>query len=315
MNIQIRPMDERDVDIADRTFRVAFGTFLGLPDPPRFMGDAGFLKTRFKTDPSAAFVAESNGEVVGSNVATNWGSVGVFGPLTVRPDLWGKGISRKLMEPVMQKFSEWKSAHLGLFTFSHSPKHVGLYQKYDFWPRYLTAIMVRPTHGGTASATTAEWKFSGIPQSERVAVLKECRGVTSALYDGLDLTIEIDAIGQQHLGETVLLWNGSRLEGFAACHIGPGTEAGSGACYVKFAAIRPGPEAASNYDRLMDGCDALGHEAGCQVVMAGANMARSAQYRAMLAKGFKTQMLGVAMEKANQAGYNRPDVFIADDWR
>jgi hypothetical protein len=44
-------------------------------------------------------------------------------------------------------------------------------------------------------------------------------------------------------------------------------------------------------------------------------MARSAQYHAMLAKGFKTQMLGVAMEKANKIGYNRPDVFIADDWR
>ena len=101
MNIQIRPMREEDIDIADRIFRVAFGTFLGLPDPSQFMGDAGFLKTRFKADPTAAFVAESNGEVVGSNVATNWGSVGFFGPLTVRPDLWNKGISQKLMEPVM----------------------------------------------------------------------------------------------------------------------------------------------------------------------------------------------------------------------
>ncbi len=308
-------MGEGDVDTADRTFRVAFGTFLGLPDPSQFMGDAGFLKTRFKADPSAAFVAETNGEVVGSNVATNWGSVGFFGPLTVRPDLWDKGISQKLMEPVMQKFSEWNNAHLGLFTFSHSPKHVGLYQKYDFWPRCLTAIMIRPIQGEKASPAMAEWKFSGIPQSEQIAVLKECRGVTGALFDGLDTTIEIDAIAQQHLGETVLLWSGSRLDGFAACHIGPGTEAGSGACYVKFAAIRPGAEAASNFDRLLGACDALGRETGCKVVMAGANMARSAQYRAMLATGFKTQVLGVAMEKANKTGYNRPDVYIIDDWR
>jgi predicted N-acetyltransferase YhbS len=314
MNIHIRHMREEDLTVADHIFRVAFGTFLGVPDPSQFMGDAGFVKTRYKADPSAAFVAESNGEVVGSNIATNWGSVGFFGPLTIRPDLWGKGISQKLMEPVIEKFSEWKNAHLGLFTFSHSPKHLGLYQKYDFWPRYLTAIMVRPIQTGRAPAP-ARWKFSAIPQSERVAVLEACRAVTGALYDGLDITVEIDAIAEQGLGDTVLLWNGSRLEAFAACHIGPGTEAGSGACYIKFAAVRPGAEAADNYDRLLDGCEALGHERSCGVVVAGANVGRSAQYRAMLAKGFKTQMLGVAMEKANQPGYNRPDVFIVDDWR
>jgi predicted N-acetyltransferase YhbS len=315
MNIQIRPMREGDLDSADRLFRVAFGTFLGVPDPSQFMGDAGFVKTRFKADPSAAFVAETGGEVIGSNIATNWGSVGFFGPLTVRPDLWGKGISQELMEPVMQKFSQWKNAHLGLFTFSHSPMHVRLYQKYDFWPRYLTAIMARPIQSEGVPAVTRPSTLSATPQSERSAVLKECRDVTSAIYDGLDLSIEIDAIAQQGLGETVLLWNGSRLEGFAACHIGPGTEAGSGTCYIKFAAIRPGAEAAANYDRLLDACEALAGDKGCRVVMAGANMARSAQYRAMLGKGFKTVMQGVAMEKANQTGYNRPDVFVVDDWR
>jgi hypothetical protein len=216
---------------------------------------------------------------------------------------------------VLQKFSQWKNTHLGLLTFSYSPKHLGLYQKYDFWLRYLTAIMARPIHGGRAPLETQLWKFSRIPQGERLAVLKECCAVTGARFDGLDVTIEIDAIAQQDLGETVLLWNGSRLEGFAACHLGAGTEAGSGAYYIKFAAVRPGAAAPANFDRLLDACESLGHESGSHVVMAGANMARSAQYRAMLVKGFKTQMLGVAMEKANEPGYNRPDVFIIDDWR
>jgi hypothetical protein len=148
---------------------------------------------------------------------------------------------------------------------------------------------------------TQPWKFSRIPQGERLAVLKECRAVTDVLCDGLDVTIEIDAIAQQHLGKTVLLWNGSRLEGFAACHFGAGTEAGSGTCYIKFAAVRPGAAAPANFDRLLDACEALGHKSGSRVVIAGANMARSAQYRAMLVQGFKTQMLGMAMEKANES--------------
>ncbi len=31
--------------------------------------------------------------------------------------------------------------HAGLFTFAHSQKHVGLYQRFGFWPRFLTALM------------------------------------------------------------------------------------------------------------------------------------------------------------------------------
>ena len=315
MEVEIRPMREEDVATADRVFRQAFGTFVGMPDPLQFMGDAVLIKTRFKADPSAAFVAIHNGEVVGSNIATNWGSVGFFGPLTIRPDLWDKGISHKLLAPVVEKFAQWNNKHLGLFTFAHSPKHIALYQRYDFWPRYLTAIMARPVQRGTGPAGTGPWKLSAVPQNERESVLKECRAVTSAIYDGLDVGVEITAISAQVLGETVLLWEGSRLEGFAACHIGPDTEAGSGACYIKFGAVRPGPHAAAQYDRLLDAVEALGNEKRCHVVIAGSNMARHAQYRATLAKGFTTQLLGVVMERTNQAGYNRPDVFLVDDWR
>lgn len=48
----------------------------------------------------------------------------------------------------------------------------------------------------------------------------------------------------QGLGDTVLVDDGSGLQGVAACHIGARTEAGGGNCYVKFACVRPGPRAA-----------------------------------------------------------------------
>ena len=35
-----------------------------------------------------------NGKLIGSNFIANWGSVGFFGPLTIHPDYWGKGITR-----------------------------------------------------------------------------------------------------------------------------------------------------------------------------------------------------------------------------
>jgi hypothetical protein len=39
MEIEVRPLREPDLDDADRIFRLAFGTFIGLPDPLAFGGD------------------------------------------------------------------------------------------------------------------------------------------------------------------------------------------------------------------------------------------------------------------------------------
>ena len=144
IDITVRPLEESNLPAADKIMRLAFGTFIGLPDPMTFMGDANYVGTRFDADPARAFAAEVNDELVGSNFATNWGSVGFFGPLTIRPDFWDRGIGKRLMEPVMQLFDKWGTKHAGLFTFPHSQKHVGLYQRFGFWPRFLTAMMAKP---------------------------------------------------------------------------------------------------------------------------------------------------------------------------
>src|SRR6185436_16085358 len=138
-----------------RIIRVAFGTFIGVPDPENFRLDFDSAGTRWLADPSAAFAAEVDGELAGSNFATRWGSVGFFGPLTVRPDLWNKGIAQRLMEPVMESFKRWNVTHAGLFTFAQSAKHVGLYQKYGFWPRFLTAVMSKAVD--KTSRPSSQW--------------------------------------------------------------------------------------------------------------------------------------------------------------
>ena len=73
--LPIRLLREEDLPAADRIMRLAFGTFLGLPDPLKFMGDADYVRTRWRADPSAALAAEMSGELVGTNFATRWGSV------------------------------------------------------------------------------------------------------------------------------------------------------------------------------------------------------------------------------------------------
>jgi predicted N-acetyltransferase YhbS len=293
--------------------RLAFGTFMGVAEPENLMADVDSVHTRWLADPTAAFAAELDGEIVGSNFAADWGSVAFFGPLTVRPDLWDCGIGKLLMQPVLDLFNARQVKLAGLYTFAESEKHVGFYQRFDFWPRFLTAIMSKPVTEDINAPSLA--LYSEVPELDRETCLNACRQVTNAVFAGLDLRTEIRAVARQHLGDTVLLWDGSSLAGLAVCHRGAGTEAGSGNYYVKFAAVRPGDAAAAAFERLLDCCEKHASSCGLTTIDAGVNMARHEAYRALLARGFRARSQGVAMHRPNEAGYNRPGVYVIDDWR
>src|SRR5208283_5821718 len=96
-HVEVRPLTEADLDAADRVMRTAFGTYIGVPEPLTVFGDAEYVRPRFAAEPGWAFAAELDGEVVGSIFAARWGSFGTFGPLSVREDLWDRGIARRLM--------------------------------------------------------------------------------------------------------------------------------------------------------------------------------------------------------------------------
>ncbi len=45
------------------------------------------------------------------------------------------------------------------------------------------------------------------------------------------------------------------------------------------------------------------------------HMSRHEAYCIMVGRGFRTDQMGVAMQKANAIGFNRPGIFLVDDWR
>jgi GNAT superfamily N-acetyltransferase len=312
--IDIGPLHEADLPQADRIFRLAFGTFLGLPEPLAFGGDSDFIGTRWRAAPDAALGAyAADGSLVGSNFAARWGSFGFFGPLTVHPDYWDRGIARQLLARTMNQFEDWGIGHVALFTFPHSAKHVGLYQSFGFWPQQLTPVMGKPV-GDAAQAGT--WQsYSALDDAARAAARAACRTLAGTVQPGLDLTREIESTTAQRIGDTVLVYDGEELVAFAVCHLGKGSEAGSGTAYVKFGAARPGPDAARHFERLLSACEALAHAHGLDQLLAGVNTARHDAYRLMLARGFRTMLQGVAMQLGNVPGYNRADCFVIDDWR
>src|SRR4028119_1843774 len=94
-----------------------------------------------------------------------------------------------------------------------------------------------------------------------------------------------------------------------------GSSAGGTRGATEGGGARPGRGAGRNFERLLDACEALAAAEGIQVLIAGANMGRHEAYRALLARGFRIEIQGVTMHRPNEPGYNRPGVYIVDDWR
>jgi GNAT superfamily N-acetyltransferase len=313
-SVSVRPMEERDLEVAAAVVQLAFGAFLGVATP---FGDRDLVRTRFRADPASALVAEVDGHVVGSNFAAAWGSVGLFGPLTVRPDLWDRGVASRLLVSTDELFARWGTRHAGLFTFPHSPKHLALYQKFGFRPCDLTPVLTKGVRdaAGPAGSRAAAVRFRDLAPVEVDEALVSASSLTGASYDGLDVGREIRAVLDQGLGDVLALDDASGLAALAVCHVGAGTEAGSGVCYVKFGTARPGPGAEQRFGRLLDGVESYAGAAGARVVELGVNTARAHAHRAVLRRGYRTSFVGVAMERGDDEGYNRPDAWIVDDWR
>jgi hypothetical protein len=101
----------------------------------------------------------------------------------------------------------------------------------------------------------------------------------------------------------------------AVCHLGAGTEAGSGGCYVKFGLARSGPGASERFGAPLNACEALAASRGAHHVELGVNAGRHETYAAVLARGYRAELVGVSMHRPNDEGYSRPGSWLIDDWR
>jgi len=308
----VRQLTIEDYEASEHVIKTSFSDRLRMPDPDLFLG-GGSLKGRFLMDPEGVFGAEENGEIVGVNIATTWGSSGYFGPLAVAPTRQGQGIAQQLLMPVMSLFHKRNVTNAGLFTFPDSAQHICLYKKFGFMPRFLTAIMSKPLES-TPSKEVRVWSYAGFREAEQADFRQSARELTDQIYPGLDLQREISIVHELGLGDTVFIGSDT-LDGFAICHYGEGSEAKRGSMYIKFAAARPGSNSSVLFNSLLMACESTARKAGVTKIAAGVSTARDGAFECMLGAGYKIDYLGVYMHKPNEPGYCRPDVYAIDDWR
>lgn len=107
MTIQLRSMRPEDVETCGRICYEAFGGIArqhnfrpDFPEPEPAIGLMGMLLER----PDVFnVVAESDGQVIGSNHLLESDAIRAVGPITVDPNLQAKGVGRMLMEAVIER--------------------------------------------------------------------------------------------------------------------------------------------------------------------------------------------------------------------
>lgn len=315
-SFKVGPLKQSELKEADRIFRLAFGTYVGMPNPAEFMGDRDLLISRWYAPHVKVLAARDNGRLIGTNLLTRWGSFAFFGPLTILPEYWDRGIAQLLLDATVRVFDKQGLKRTALFTFAQSAKHVGLYQKFGYWPGYLTALMTKTpdSEAPTTGPAHRTVHLTALTRKEREQVIAACARLTNKIDKGLDLANEFRMVLKKKTGEVVLTFTRKALDGFAICLHGPGSEGGTKTCYIKFAAARGGAGAGDRFDRLLDACDAFAGSRGVSIE-AGMNLAREDAYRRMRGHGFKAFGQGVSMQRPHVPGHNRADVYVIDDWR
>ena len=199
--IAIAPLGRDDLPEADAVLRLAFGTQEGLADPSRFAAGAEMVRSRWATGPVGAFKATADGTLVGSAFVTCWGSFAVFGPLTVRPGHVGPRRRVTALGGLRAAPRELGRDGAPASTrCPRAPKHIHLYRKHGFWPGALTALTEKTV---TASPGTVE--THGSLYGRDATTLEACCELTDAIYPGLDLRREFDAVAEQGVGDVVLV--------------------------------------------------------------------------------------------------------------
>jgi hypothetical protein len=69
------------------------------------------------------------------------------------------------------------------------------------------------------------------------------------------------------------------------------------------------------FDSLLHACESFAREQQICRLIAGVNTARHDAYQMMMSLGFRTEDQGVVMDNPNKFCYNKPDIYLIDDWR
>jgi GNAT superfamily N-acetyltransferase len=168
-------------------------------------------------DDGAMLWRDERGHIVAFNMVHRSGTEGWMGPLAVRTEFQGAGIGKEIVTRGIEWLKSQRATIIGLETMPRTMDNIGFYSRQGFLPGRLT---VTSTLEATYDDAPAKL-MSRLSPSARDEAVAECRELVQRLLPGYDYSREILLTGELALGDTVLLYQGTRIIGFALAHTSP----------------------------------------------------------------------------------------------
>jgi GNAT superfamily N-acetyltransferase len=174
------------------------------PDFPSVEAATGVLSMMFGHPGFYCVVAESGGQILGSNCLDERSAIAGVGPLTIDPNVQNKGVGRTLMEAVLARSAERGNQGTRLLQAAFHNRSLSLYTKLGFDTREpISAMQGPPIKAPTRGYSVRPARMSDLEECNRL-----CR-----LVHGHDRNGELrDAIAQ---GTAVVAERGDRLVAYA----------------------------------------------------------------------------------------------------
>jgi|SRR5579862_8130324 len=156
-------------------------------------------------------------EIAAFNMTHRSGSEGWMGPLAVRPDAQGAGIGKDVVRAGIEWLRAGNARVIGLETMPRTMDNIGFYSGLGLVPGRLTVTLTFDAAPADRSAVL----LGRLSITDREDVVAMCHTLVDRLLPGYDFTREIVLTDDLALGDTVLLYAGDELRGFALCHTAP----------------------------------------------------------------------------------------------
>jgi GNAT superfamily N-acetyltransferase len=165
---------------------------------------------------------DDRGRVVAFNVAHLSGTEAWMGPLAVHPDHQGHGLGKVVVTAGLDLLRNSGATVLGLETMPRTMDNIGFYSSLGMNPGYLTltttidGVFAPPMTGRLRSV-----RLGGLAPDELDQAVQECRALSDTILPGYDFSRELRLTEELALGDTLMLYDGSEVAGFAVCHSVP----------------------------------------------------------------------------------------------
>ncbi len=143
------------------------------PDFPSIEVAAGLLLMMFTHPGFYCVVAESGGQVLGSNCLDERSAIAGVGPITIDPQVQNKGVGRALMEAVLARSAERGCQGTRLLQAAFHNRSLSLYTKLGFDTREpISAMQGPPIKSPTPGYSVRPARMSDLEECNRL-----CRSV------------------------------------------------------------------------------------------------------------------------------------------